>query len=458
MSVFLAEPPSRTSSAETLPRGWRWGTINETGRYVNGVAFKPQDWTGEGLPIIRIQNLTDPAKPLNRTPRKVDDIYRIESGDLLVSWSATLDAFLWDREPALLNQHIFKVIPDTAVTGKRFLFYLLRLAISDMLKTEHLHGSTMKHINRGPFLAHRVPVPPLDEQQRIVAEIEKQFTRLEAGVASLKRVQAALKRYRASVLKAACEGRLVPTEAELARRESRPYEPATTLLARILKERRGKDKEPIAPEMSALATLPEGWTWASLDQVAADRLIGLDRGRAQQNAHGEGVPYIKMNNVTMDGRVNGDELMFVPASTEERARYSVRDGDLLFNTRNSVELVGKVGLVRNPPAGAIYNNNLLRLRVSESLLPSFLCAQMCSHSFRQRMELVKKATTSVAAVYARGLVSTPARTPPPRRTTTHRRRSGAPPVGDRGTGSGGGGQPPACHPPVPVNPPPRVQR
>ena len=80
--------------------------------------------------------------------------------------------------------------------------------------------------------------PPLDEQQRIVAEIEKQFTRLEAGVASLKRVQATLKRYRASVLKAACEGRLVPTEAELARRESRPFEPATTLLARILDERR----------------------------------------------------------------------------------------------------------------------------------------------------------------------------------------------------------------------------
>ena len=71
-----------------------------------------------------------------------------------------------------------------------------------------------------------------------MAEIEKQFTRLEAGVASLKRVQAALKRYRASVLKAACEGRLVPTEAELARRESRSYEPATTLLARILEERR----------------------------------------------------------------------------------------------------------------------------------------------------------------------------------------------------------------------------
>ena len=81
------------------------------------------------------------------------------------------------------------------------------------------------------------PVAPIAEQERIVAEIEKQFTRLDAAVAALKRVQANLKRYRTAVLKAACEGRLVPTEAELARREGRSYEHASVLLERILVER-----------------------------------------------------------------------------------------------------------------------------------------------------------------------------------------------------------------------------
>src|SRR5579863_374394 len=93
-----------------LPKGWRWASLGETGRYINGVAFKPTDWGQEGLPIIRIQNLTDKHKALNRTTRQVDEIYKVEIGDLLVSWSATLDAFLWDRETSLLNQHIFKVI------------------------------------------------------------------------------------------------------------------------------------------------------------------------------------------------------------------------------------------------------------------------------------------------------------------------------------------------------------
>jgi type I restriction enzyme S subunit len=64
----------------------------------------------------------------------------------------------------------------------------------------------LAHITKGRFEESEIPLPPLDEQRAIIAEIEKQFTRLEAGVGALKRVQANLKRYRAAVLKAACEG------------------------------------------------------------------------------------------------------------------------------------------------------------------------------------------------------------------------------------------------------------
>ena len=104
----------------------RMHAIGETGRYINGVAFKPADWGEKGIPIVRIQNLTDPNKPMNRTTRIVDSSYLIRPGDLLVSWSATLDAFIWDREPALLNQHIFKVIPNTELVSKKYLFFALR--------------------------------------------------------------------------------------------------------------------------------------------------------------------------------------------------------------------------------------------------------------------------------------------------------------------------------------------
>jgi type I restriction enzyme S subunit len=117
-----------------------------------------------------------------------------------------------------------------------------------------VQGALYPAVRPKDILGYEIPLPSLDEQKVILAEIERQFTRLDAGVAALQRIQANLKRYRASILKAACEGRLVPTEAELARTEARSYEPADQLLARILTDRRqkwsgrGKYKEPVAPD------------------------------------------------------------------------------------------------------------------------------------------------------------------------------------------------------------------
>ncbi len=157
-------------------------------------------------------------------------------------------------------------------------------------------------------------LPPLPEQRRIVEEIERRFSQLEAGIAALERAKANLKNYRASVLQAACEGRLVPTEAELARTEGREYEPADQLLTRILKERRAtweaeqlakmeaqgkapkddkwkaKYKEPAGPDTSELAGLPEGWVWVTLPQLG-----GLNRGKSKHRPRNDprlfGGPY-----------------------------------------------------------------------------------------------------------------------------------------------------------------------
>ena len=142
-----------------------------------------------------------------------------------------------------------------------------------------LNAGDRPRVEFSQFSDYPLPLPPLPEQHRIVAEIEKQFTRLDASVAALKRAQANLKRYRASVLQSACEGTLVPTEAELARAEGRDYETAESLVERILAERRArwesqekrrsKYKEQAAPDTAELSELPEGWVWATVEQLAA---------------------------------------------------------------------------------------------------------------------------------------------------------------------------------------------
>ena len=178
----------------------------------------------------------------------------------------------------------------------------------------------------------------LPQQRRIVAEIEKQFTRLEAGVAALRRVQANLKRYRAAVLKAACEGRLVPTEVELRRTadhadgadkkfrksassaksavNSSGYETGAELLARILTERRqtwlarrslgeggqrrGQYKEPAAPDTANLPPLPDGWTWATIEQLSEVVRGSSPRPAGDPRYFGGNVPWITVGPLTAD--------------------------------------------------------------------------------------------------------------------------------------------------------------
>ncbi len=152
-------------------RSWQSKPLGEVAEFINGRAFKPSDWSSKGLPIIRIQNLTNPTASLNYFSGSVDERHTIRDGDLLVSWSATLDVFIWDRGNSVLNQHIFRVIPDASIINKQYLFYALK-SVMDELRSK-THGSTMKHITKGPFERTKIPVPPLAEQNRIVKVLDE---------------------------------------------------------------------------------------------------------------------------------------------------------------------------------------------------------------------------------------------------------------------------------------------
>jgi type I restriction enzyme S subunit len=243
-------------------------------------------------------------------------------------------------------------------------------------------GTTRLKLPQAPMKQIPLVVAPEPEQLRIVAEIEKQITRLEAGVVALKRVQANLKRYRAAVLKAAVEGRLVPTEAELARREGRSFEPASEflvaqpLLAVPKKAQAGvpvppkaKHKEPIAPDATNLPKLPEGWAWATVAQVAA--AVQYGSSAKTQEAH-VGVPVLRMGNITSEGNLVLDELKYLPADHFEFPELLLENGDLLFNRTNSPELVGKSTVYRGHPSPCSFASYLIRVRTTAACDTGFL--------------------------------------------------------------------------------------
>ncbi len=233
-----------------------------------------------------------------------------------------------------------------------FLMYALIAEGEDIRKFGK--GTTHTTIYFPEVKAFHVCLPPLNEQRRIVAKIEELFSDLDAGVAALKRAKANLKRYRAAVLKAAVEGKLTEewrVEAASRRLSSKSktrqdaastYEPASALLARILKERRqkweadqlakfaaaGKEPpknwrnkyiEPTPPDVSGLPELPDGWCWASVEQIC-DVGTGTTPSRTNSNYYiGGTIPWI------LSGAVN---LPFVDEASEFVTELAIKETTL----------------------------------------------------------------------------------------------------------------------------------
>ena len=96
--------------------------LGDVATYINGYAFKPEDRGDEGLPIIRIQDLTGNSYDLGFYDGEYPEKIEINDGDVLISWSASLGVYIWNRGKALLNQHIFKVDFDKAELIRTILF------------------------------------------------------------------------------------------------------------------------------------------------------------------------------------------------------------------------------------------------------------------------------------------------------------------------------------------------
>lgn len=149
---------------------FKYKKLGDLATFINGYAFKPKDWSANGLPIIRIQNLNNPEAPYNYYDNgDIDDKYIIHKGDILISWSASIGVYEWKKERALLNQHIYKVKFDKDNNiDKSYFKYAVKYVINRALN--HMHGSTMKHFTKKFFESIEVPVPDI-KYQRIISSL-----------------------------------------------------------------------------------------------------------------------------------------------------------------------------------------------------------------------------------------------------------------------------------------------
>lgn len=144
--------------------------LGQVATFINGKAFKPNEWVQSGIPIIRIQNLTNNTKEFNYYQGKLEPRYIVKKGDILISWSASLGVFEWAGPDAALNQHIFKVQFNKLDVDKTYFKFIVSQVINEMLR--FVHGSTMKHIVKNDFDNTKIPLPKLSDQQRIATILD----------------------------------------------------------------------------------------------------------------------------------------------------------------------------------------------------------------------------------------------------------------------------------------------
>jgi type I restriction enzyme, S subunit len=365
-----------------LPRGWTTVTVEDIADLDIGFAFKSAQFAENGIRLLRGENIQPGALRWNDTRywRESDvDAYRhllVEPGDLILAMdrpvvSAGLKlARARDADcPCLLVQRVARLRGRRGVTS--FLYYVL----SSPAFVRHIlvggqTGTQLPHISGSRIESFEFPLAPSMEQRRIVEALESYFSRLDDAVTTLERVERNLKRYRASVLKSAVDGRLVPTEAALAKEEGRDYEPASVLLERILTERRhrwsesGKKiryQEPTPPDATNLPDLPEGWCWTTVDSLIWDADYGTSQKCTYEAA---GPPVLRIPNV-QEQALRLTDLKFATAPRQLDAGGAVEVGDLIFiRTNGSRNLIGRGAVVlESLPTPHYFASYLIRLRV-----------------------------------------------------------------------------------------------
>jgi type I restriction enzyme S subunit len=342
----------------------RWPTrpIGDVCDLVNGRAFKPNDWEQAGVPIIRIQNLNDATKPFNYTTQALPEKFKVKPGDTLLSWSGTpgtsFGCFRWDGPEGWLNQHIFNVRLREEVLPS-FFIYQVNSKLHELIAKAH-GGVGLQHITKGALSSVSVTVPPLAEQERIVALLDE-------GDA-LRKLRAQADRRTAHLLPA------------------------------LFHEMFGEIQTQTFERLR-------------LEQIA-EVISGVAKGRKFNGRQPIEVPYLRVANV-QDGHLDLAEIKTIQALPEEVEELALRKGDVLLTEGGDYDKLGRGAMVEQDLPNCIHQNHVFRVRVNQATLkPIFLAKYLMTAEAKGYFLGCAKRTTNLASINMRQLRALPVPVPP----------------------------------------------
>ena len=304
-------------------------TLGEVAEYINGRAFKPDEWEESGKPIIRIQNITQTSSECNRTTKEYDAKYLVKDGDLLFAWSASLGAHIWHGEDGWLNQHIFKVLPNEKVT-KEYLYYYLLYVVNELYSKTH--GTGMVHITLKPFKQTKIPVYSIREQQRIVEQIESLFAKLDEAKEKVLEAITSSQHRKDTLLHKAFEGELT---------------------------RCWREKNNVVSENN----------YYSFDEC----ILKMQNGLAKRNGStGKEFAVIRLANLSADGFITEDMRMILLDEKEQENYRLYADDVVMIRVNGSKDNVARQICVESDTEWA-FCDHIIRIRYDEAkVLPRFM--------------------------------------------------------------------------------------
>ncbi|WP_437713330.1 hypothetical protein WMF45_46525 [Sorangium sp. So ce448] len=381
-----------------LPDGWAWPTLQEIAASEPnamtdgpfGSNLKTSDYVTHGVRVIRLGNLGagefldfDRAH-ISESKYEALKKHEVFPGDLVIAALAE-PVGRCVEVPASLGKAVVKAdcvrLKVDSELDRRYVMHCLNSPDGRKRAEEAAHGIGRLRINMADMRTLRIPLAPALEQRRIVAKIDALTAKSRRAKEALDAIPALLERLRQSVLAAAFRGDLTADW-----REKNPdVEPAEELLKRIRAERRrrweeaelakmrakgkvpGDDRwkekyeEPAPVDASDLPELPEGWCWATVDQLTETIQYGTS---AKTSDNPSGVAVLRMGNI-VSGQLDTSELKYLPADHEEFPGLLLDPGDVLFNRTNSPELVGKTAVYTGHPETCSFASYLIRMRIIE---------------------------------------------------------------------------------------------
>ena len=378
---------------------WTRTELENVCHIINGFPFKSALFNRDkGCPVVRIRDISKNATE-TRYDGEVPKEALIDDGDMLIGMDGNFRCYEWKGGKAGLNQRVCKIVADERLINRKFLLF----GINGYLKAieDATSSVTVGHLSSRDIMLIPFPLPPLPEQKRIVAKVEKLLEKVDASRARLDKVAAILKRFRQSVLAAACSGRLTADWRSRNPNDTR----CDDLVARIWSRREKQAKTPaqqaklrdiysITEEEST--ALPDGWGYVALSKLCES----FDYGTSAKSKPSGKVPVLRMGNI-QNGSIDWNDLVYTSDAQEIQA-YNLKPNTVLFNRTNSPELVGKTSIYLGERP-AIFAGYLIRVNHCPELDPSYLNLCLNTNYARAFCQSVKTDGVSQSNINAQKL-------------------------------------------------------